>query len=58
MMMKSDLIISNLDKMIPNPRCELEYNKDYELLLATVLSAQCKKYITTLQIPNKYNELK
>lgn len=42
MMMKSDLIISNLDKMIPNPRCELEYNKDYELLLATVLSAQCK----------------
>ena len=27
--------------MIPNPKCELNYNKDYELLIATVLSAQC-----------------
>ena len=27
--------------MIPNPKCELLYNKDYELLIATVLSAQC-----------------
>ncbi len=26
--------------MIPNPRCELEYKKDYELLIATILSAQ------------------
>ena len=26
--------------MIPNPKCELEYNKDYELLIATILSAQ------------------
>ncbi len=33
-------ITSNLDKMIPNPRCELNYNKDYELLIATMLSAQ------------------
>lgn len=30
-----------LDKMIPNPKCELEYNRDYELLIAVVLSAQC-----------------
>ena len=30
-----------LDYYIPNPRCELEYTKDYELLLATILSAQC-----------------
>ena len=30
-----------LDIMIPNAKCELNYNKDYELLLATVLSAQC-----------------
>ena len=42
MMMKSSVIIEKLDKMIPNPRCELEYSKDYELLIATVLSAQCK----------------
>jgi endonuclease-3 len=29
-----------LDEIIPNPKCELNYNKDYELLLATMLSAQ------------------
>ena len=38
-------MISNLndklDKMYPSARCELNYNKDYELLIATVLSAQC-----------------
>lgn len=33
-------IISYLDELIPNPKCELNYNKDYELLLATMLSAQ------------------
>lgn len=33
-------IESYLDEIIPNPRCELNYNKDYELLLATMLSAQ------------------
>lgn len=39
-MMKSKEIVEYLDEIIPNPRCELEYNKDYELLLATMLSAQ------------------
>lgn len=29
-----------LDELIPNPKCELNYNKDYELLIATMLSAQ------------------
>ena len=28
-----------LDLMIPSPKCELNYSKDYELLIATVLSA-------------------
>lgn len=39
--MKINEILSGLDKMIENPRCELDYKKDYELLIATVLSAQC-----------------
>ena len=30
-----------LDEMFPDARCELLYNRDYELLIATVLSAQC-----------------
>lgn len=33
-------IIKYLDEIIPNPKCELEYSKDYELLIATMLSAQ------------------
>lgn len=33
-------IVNYLDSIIPNPKCELNYNKDYELLIATMLSAQ------------------
>ena len=33
-------ILKQLDKLFPDARCELEYNKDYELLIATILSAQ------------------
>ena len=29
-----------LDELFPNPKCELNYNKDYELLISVVLSAQ------------------
>ena len=38
--MNKEEIIRGLDKMVPNPKCELIYNKDYELLIATMLSAQ------------------
>lgn len=33
-------IINYLNEIIPDPKCELNYNKDYELLIATMLSAQ------------------
>ena len=33
-------ILSYLDFLYPNAYCELNYNKDYELLIAIVLSAQ------------------
>ncbi len=33
-------IFNYLDKLYPNPKCELNYSKDYELLIAIVLSAQ------------------
>lgn len=39
-MINSKDILNKLDTIIPNPKCELLYNKDYELLIATVLSAQ------------------
>ena len=40
MKISSEEVINELDKLIPNPRCELDYTKDYELLIATILSAQ------------------
>ena len=33
-------IINYLDELFPNPRCELNYSKDYELLITVMLSAQ------------------
>lgn len=33
-------ILEYLDEVFPNPVCELNYTKDYELLLAIVMSAQ------------------
>ena len=38
--MKTNRISEYLDELFPNPRCELVYHNDYELLLAIVLSAQ------------------
>ena len=39
-MNRAELVVHYLDEIIPNPKCELNYNKDYELLLAVMLSAQ------------------
>lgn len=39
-MMKNDFY-EKLDYYVPVVRCELNYSQDYELLIATVLSAQC-----------------
>jgi endonuclease-3 len=47
-----------LDLMFPDARCELNYNKDYELLIATVLSAQCtdkRVNEVTNVLSNKYD---
>lgn len=54
-------IIEYLDEIIPNPKCELNYNKDYELLIATMLSAQTtdKKVNSVTEILfKKYKDLK
>lgn len=47
-----------LDQMIPNPKCELNYIKDYELLIATVLSAHSTDKtvnLVTAELFNKYD---
>ena len=39
-MINNKNIIDNLNMLYPDARCELNYDKDYELLIATILSAQ------------------
>ena len=53
-MMKTNILqISNyLDELFIDPKCELEYNKDYELLIAVMMSAQ-----TTDKGVNKVNRV-
>lgn len=41
-MNKNKDILDYLNEVVPNPVCELNYNKDYELLIAVMLSAQTK----------------
>lgn len=35
------LVMDGLDKMVPNPKCELVHQTPFELLVAVILSAQC-----------------
>ena len=63
MMKKSslELIENYLEKLYSNPKCELDYNKDYELLIAVVLSAQTTDSRVNTVTPvlfNKYPTLK
>lgn len=54
------LITNYLDELFPNPCCELNYTKDYEFLIAVVLSAQTtdKKVNSVTNILfNKYPSL-
>lgn len=39
--MKTDLFLNIINEYLPNASCTLNYTRDYELLIATVLSAQC-----------------
>ena len=54
-------VLEYLDELYPNPRCELNYNKDYEFLIAIVLSAQTtdkRVNKVTEVLFNKYSSLK
>jgi len=53
-------IVNYLDELFPNPQCELIYNKDYELLISVMLSAQTtdkRVNMVTNILYNKYNTL-
>lgn len=51
-MTRVEIIEEYIENLIPNPKCELNYNKDYELLIAVMLSAQ-----TTDKRVNKVTEV-
>lgn len=59
--MMTNKITDYLDTLIPNPKCELNYSKDYELLIAVMLSAQTTdkrvNEVTSILF-NKYKNLK
>lgn len=53
-------IMDYLDHLIPNPKCELLYNRDYELLIAVMLSAQTtdkRVNSVTKELFKKYDSL-
>ncbi|MBE6136126.1 MAG: endonuclease III [Erysipelotrichaceae bacterium] len=57
---KTTLIENYLDEILPNVGCELVYHKDYEFLLAVMLSAQTTDKAVnkaTEQLFNKYQSL-
>lgn len=57
-MITKDKTLDYLDELFPDARCELAYTKDYELLIATVLSAQCtdkRVNMVTKELFSKYD---
>lgn len=59
--MKTSKIIEYLDNLFPNPVCELNFEKDYEFLIAIVLSAQSTDKRVNSVTPilfSEYNNLK
>lgn len=51
-------IIDKVDKLYENPKCELNFNSPYELLIAVILSAQCtdkRVNVVTGELFKEYN---
>ena len=59
-MKRIESIEEYLDELFPNPKCELNYSKDYELLISVMLSAQTtdkRVNEVTKDLWNKYKTL-
>ena len=51
-------IVKSVDELYDNPKCELEFSSNYELLVAVILSAQCtdkRVNIVTSELFKKYS---
>ena len=58
--MNKELIQKELDLLFPEPKCELNYTKDYELVLSVMLSAQTtdkRVNIVTGELYKKYDTI-
>lgn len=56
--MNREFFMNYLDELYPEAKCELNYQKDYELLIAVVLSAQCtdkRVNMVTKELFQKYS---
>ena len=56
--MENKEVLNILDELYPDPKCELNYTKDYELLIATLLSAQStdkRVNVVTKELFSKYD---
>lgn len=54
--MDANQIKEELDKIFPTPKCELEYETPYQLLVAVVLSAQCTDKRVCMVTRNLFKE--
>ena len=56
--MEAKEIIEKLNALCPDPKCELDYKNNYELLVAVILSAQCtdkRVNIVSKELFKEYN---
>ncbi len=56
--MEAKEIIEKLNALFPDPKCELDYKNNYELLVAVILSAQCtdkRVNIVSKELFKEYN---
>ena len=54
--MKTSRIEEYLEYLFPNPKCELNYSSDYELLIAIMLSAQSTDKRVNLVLPQVFSK--
>ncbi len=52
---KAPLIFTELNRLYPNAYCELEHNSDFQLLIATILSAQCTDERVNMVTPTLFD---
>ena len=54
--LKIENILNYLDSIFPNPKCELNYKTDWQLLVSTILSAQCTDRQVNLVTPKLFKK--